>query len=106
MKKSWKIIVSILAFLVIAIIIAYFFSQRKIVFNQVVHTDWKTYKNEKAGYSIQYPPDDRRTEGGPSFVEFYTTGLKVYALEKNIRYADVICPKQKAIVTIDNMQWR
>ncbi len=117
MRKYQKIIIGILSLIIVIVGVTYFSLQKKIVFTQIFHSDWKTYVNESAGYSIQYPSNvsfwedaSSPTNKGLRNIDLVfgndAKGIRISALVKNVNWADSeICSKFKRTAIIDNLEW-
>lgn len=117
MKKLLNISVYILGTLIVIGLVAYVLFQRKIVITHVAHDDWKTYVNESAGYSIQYPPEVHFSEDASTvsnkgvrnidlIVGNDAKGIRITALVKDVNWdRGDICFPWKRKVLIDNKEW-
>jgi hypothetical protein len=117
MKKSLAITLGVVALIVIIAAVAYFSFQRKIVFSQVSHNDWKTYVNDSVGYSIQYPsnvlfwedasaPNNMNLRNVDLVFGNDAKGIRISALVKDVNWAESeICSKSKRTAVIDDMEW-
>lgn len=117
MPKFKKLILIVLGLFVVVIIVNYFTSERIVTLTQTSHSDWRTYVNEGARYSIQYPSNVSFSEDQPfSNNTNYRNidlvfgndmkGIRVSPLAKNVDWAESeTCDSKKIKVIIDNSEW-
>jgi hypothetical protein len=118
MKKTLIITLGVVVLIIIITVVTYFSFQRKVVFNQVSHSDWKTYVNESAGYSIQYPSNvlfsedaSSPTNKGLRNIDLIfgndAKGIRISALVKNVNWDQGdICSNRKIVAIIDSTEWQ